>query len=717
MTLKELEVIRRKWLDQFLPYAMTFWKDFDFSILRNIIYRKRAGRGDHSTFNDVIIMGDTETSKRPELYRKVQQKKHGVIVNEYDLHENMVVAWTISLRAMGRNIVTIWGRKPSEMVEAIELIHNSMQGEKTIIYFHNMAYDWTFLRKFMMKAWGKPDEQLNTKPHYPIMISWEEGLILKDSLILSQRSIEKWAKDLNVEHQKAVGLWEYEKIRTQDEDFTPEELEYIEHDTLAGVECIDALRIALNKRIYSIPYTATGIPREEVQKRGKEANARDFFTRTVMDLPEYLMSEYVYHGGYTHANRHEVGCINQAQCFDFASSYPYVLLSEKYPMERWNDLDKKSIRQILDLSDQYAFMFKLIAREIRLKDPAYPMPVLQMSKAIKTINPVIDNGRILKADYIEIYLNEIDLSVIADQYHIRGGHICTEVKAALKEYLPRYLTDYIFQCYSDKTMLKGGDPVLYALAKAKLNSIYGMMVQKCIKETIMEDYDSGDYIIEEDQDQAEIYAEYLKTRSKILLYQWGCWCTSYAMRNLFDLGKCISGIWLYSDTDSCYATEWDYKMINAYNEQCKEKIRANGYGPVNHAGREWWLGCAETNGDEDIYTEYTALGAKRYCGRQKADGNLHITVSGVPKKGAAALNDDIRNFRRGLIFPGKMTGKLTHTYIYKDDIEILPDGSELGDSIDLTPCDYLLDQIDIYDFDDLLDEEVNIQVYEEDLLL
>ena len=134
MNLKQLKAVRREWLDRHLPYKMMFWRDFDFSALHNIIYRKRAGRGDHSTYNDVIIMGDTETSKRPEVYRKVQQKKHGITVNAYDLHENMVVAWTISLRAMGRNLVTIWGRKPSEMVEAIELIHNSMQGDKTILY-------------------------------------------------------------------------------------------------------------------------------------------------------------------------------------------------------------------------------------------------------------------------------------------------------------------------------------------------------------------------------------------------------------------------------------------------------------------------------------------------------------------------------------------------------------------------------------------------------
>ena len=51
------------------------------------------------------------------------------------------------------------------------------------------------------------------------------------------------------------------------------------------------------------------------------------------------------------------------------------------------------------------------------------------------------------------------------------------IEYAEKDYLPRWYTDYVFECFKDKTMLKGGDPVAYALAKAKVNSLYGMMVQ------------------------------------------------------------------------------------------------------------------------------------------------------------------------------------------------------------------------------------------------
>ena len=710
MTLKELEKRRRELLDRRLPYSMVYWAAFDYEALQLITYRKRAGRGDHSTYNDIIIMGDTETSKALKPFRVVHRKEGDVVT-----YENHVVAWTISLRAYDRNLATLYGRTPSDMMECIRMICESLQGEKTIIYFHNLAYDYVFLRKFLFRDFGFPTDQLNTKPHYPIRIEFENGLILKDSLILAQRGIEKWADDLKVEHQKAVGLWDYDRHRTQHEPFTDDEMEYIEHDTLAGVECLDTLKKALNKHIYSMPYTATGIPREEVKKRGKEVHARDFFDRTVMTFEQYKICEQVYHGGYTHANRHELGYINEAQCYDFASSYPYVLLSEKYPMERWSQLKPKSIDYILRNADEYAFMFRLILVGVDLKDALIGMPALQFSKAVKVVNGVIDNGRILSADYVEIFLNELDLAVIAKQYKYRK-HICIDVHAAIKKYLPRYLTDYIFQCFKDKTMLKGGDPVLYALAKAKLNSIYGMMVQKCIRDELHEDFETGEYLTDETASEAEQYAKYLKNRSNILLYQWGTWVTSYAFRNLFELGECVTGTWLYSDTDSIYATAWDQEKVRAYNEKCIEKLKANGYGGVEHNGRMYFLGCAETDGDKDLYTEFVTLGAKRYAGRNKADGELHITVAGVPKKGAACLNDDIRNFKKGLIFGGDATGKLMHAYIYKDSIEIDEEGNEVGDSIDLNPCNYLLDRAIITTWDDLEEEEISIQYFDEEEL-
>lgn len=697
MTRSELEKIRRKWVEGHITYELMHWSEFEYKVLSNVMYLKRAGRGDNDKYNDVIIMADTETSKKVTV---------GVF-------ENHVVAWTISIRFFDMNIVTLYGHKPSTFIKALNLMFSHMAGDNTIIYFHNLAYDWVFLRKFLMAEYGTPVKQLNTNSHNPILISFGNGLILKDSYILAQRSLDKWAKDLDVDTKKSVGKWDYDKIRNQNEDFTADELEYIEHDTLAGVECIDATRKALNKRIYAMPYTATGIPREECRNRGAENRGNDRFKRIVPEFNVQLILEQVFHGGFTHANRHYINTLidETVKCFDFASSYPYCMLSEKYPIEKFTPFKNCSIDFILRNAENYAYMFKLILIKPRLKDDFITMPTLQYSKAVKIINPVLDNGRVLCAEYVEIYLTETDLSVIFKQYDF-DAHLCTDVYFAKKDYLPRWFTDYVFELFEAKTRLKGSDKVLYSLAKAKLNSCYGMCVQKPVKPDIVEDYQTGEYESELVDVEAK-YIKYCKKYNNVLPYQWGVWVTSYAFRNLHELGACVGsdGIWLYSDTDSCYATKWDEDMVKAYNDKCKAKLQANGYGCVLHNGREYWLGIAE---EDSIYTEFKTQGAKRYAGRSAEDGELHITVAGVPKKGYRCLNDDLNNFVPGLIFSGAVTGKKTHTYFYVNDIYTDEQGNECGDSIDLSQCDYLLDRVDTVDWERIFEEEIQIQVYEED---
>lgn len=691
-----------------IEYKLTYYNEFDYSQLNNVPYVRRSGRGDNSSYNDVIIMCDTETSKGKE--------------NLYDLkgcympQQNHVVAWTISIRTCNRNIVTLWGHKPSELCQTINSIIAAMPGQKTMMYWHNMSYDWTFIRKFMFVQFGHPTRQLNTKSHYPIMIEWENGLIFRDSLILAQRSLDKWAKDLNVEHQKAIGMWDYDIIRNQDVEFTLEELTYIEHDTLAGVECIQKTKDALNKFIFAMPYTATGIPREEMRNRGKEVHAHAAFKRIAPDYELQQMLENVYHGGYTHGNRHFLGVTvgtkeEPVRCYDFASSYPFCLLAYKYPSERFTSFDNCSIDYILRNSEKYAFMFKLVIIKPRLKDDKVAMPTLQYSKCVKTINAVTDNGRVLCAGYVEIYLNEIDLEVIASQYDYDFA-VCTEVYVSMKDYLPRWFTDYVYQLFHEKTTLKGGDPVLYAIAKAKLNSLYGMCVQKPCKDNIEEEYMTGDYIeVELSEDERRLkYEKYINNNNSVLPYFYGVWCTSFAFRNLHKLGPCC-GTWYYSDTDSCYGTNWNTKALDNYNNNCKELLKANGYGPVLFNNREYWLGIAEP---DSIYYEYRYLGAKRYCGRSIEDDDLHITVAGVPKKGAACLNDDIENFTAGTIFSGSLTGKKTHYYLYADDINIDAHGNECADSIDLAECDYLLDSVDTVDWEKIFTDDIEIQVYDEE---
>lgn len=722
--LYKIAEIHSDYINNYHKYKMLFWDQFDYSILtKNIMYYKKKGKFQKGTWNNVIISADTETSKSHELTDEPSP--------------NHVCAWTISIRAYHCNIVTLYGSRPSEMINAIKRIRAALKGDDIYLFWHNLAYDYFFLRRFLFDAFGEPKKQLNTKPHYPIMIGFENGIILKDSLILAGCKLEKWANDLDVHHKKAVGSWDYDLIRDQGCRYSRAELRYIENDTLALVECLDALCMSLNKKIgkdsniSSIPYTATGIVREEVRERAKNNNGHRDFIRKALTYEQFIKFRNLYHGGYSHGNRYYILEILEdelTRCKDFCSSYPFCLCAYKYPCSAFVSLGQDvEPDYILRNSEKYAFIFRISFVNIQLKDRFLPMPALQASKCEQSINMQIDNGRVLKAGFVTLYICELDLEVLASQYKWEECK-CTEVEYSKKDYLPRWFTDYVFELFAAKCKLKplqDQDPVAYSLSKSKVNSVYGLSVQSSIRENYIEVtepgeykinyegdtafFQSGEYRIDYDTDPRKEYEKYLKSPNSVLNYQIGCYCTAYAFRNLFLLGDCINKYfdkdgslsypphWYYSDTDSIYSDDWNEEKVKAYNNNCKALLQANGYGAVVVGNKEYWLGIAE---NDSVYESFVVAGSKRYCGRGADDHELHITVAGVPKKtGAKCLKDDISNFTRGFVFKGEITGKLTHFYIFSEKGIYIDDfGNEIADSIDLQPCDYELDAVNKFEY-------------------
>ena len=64
----------------------------------------------------------------------------------------------------------------------------------------------------------------------------------------------------------------------------------------------------------------------------------------------------------------------------------------------------------------------------------------------------------------------------------------------------------------------------------------------------------------------------------------------------------------------------------------------------------------ETEGDhQHTYDKFITQGAKKYA--VEVDGEIKITVSGVPKKSGAKCLKRIEDFRDDLIFDGKITNK------------------------------------------------------------
>lgn len=717
-------------------YKLISWLDFDYRLLQYCKTVKRPSKVDPASYAEILIGADTETSKTgPDQHDDL---------GKYKPQENIVVAWSMSIRLPGlHNVVTLYGTRPSEFADCLECLRTFIPSERFLIYFHNLAYDWVFLERHLIERFGRPVHQLNTKPHYPVSIQFENGIMIRDSLILAGTRLEKWADDLDVEHKKAVGKWDYNKFRNQGESFSADELLYIECDVLALVECLDKIRAELHHHVYSIPLTQTSIVRAQVRAEGRKAGAREKFLKVVPEFTVYndaLVPSY--HGGYTHANRNTRGIIwTEAEtgfpisCGDIMSSYPYTMLTGKMPdgkLRRRNG--QVHGVELLKYYNTTSFVFRWTARNVRLKNPEYPMPVLQFSKCDMCLNSERDNGRILSADFVSIVINEVDFRLIHEMYDY-DGDVCSEIYSCHKDYLPKWYRDLVFKFFSEKCEKKGGDPVAYALAKARVNSLYGMCCQRCIRAEIAEDYESGEFfdqyaLMWEDESKTveeikteirrmdeEAYQKYVNSYNSILPYQWGCWITSIAMSNLFDIGRCVKypedgGAWLYSDTDSVYAFGWDEEKLAALNELRKQQLIDAGYGPVLAHNQEFWVGVVEPDGE---YSEFIALHSKCYAARDRGSGKIKLTVAGVPKKkGAECLHDDLSNFRDGFIFPGDQTGKLTHFYFSIPAIYTDAKGNEHGNSIDLAPCDYKIGMPDVSQIIEVAqNEEVSIQVYDD----
>ena len=680
-------------------YKMLSWDEFDYSILQNVNITKRSGKNAEE-FNDCWIMFDTETSRKKKS------------ADPQDCH---VVAFTVSIRAYNQNIVTLYGHDPVSCIECISNIIDNLPAHNTILYCHNLSYDWVFLRQFFFEKFGLPNRQLNTKPYYPIYIGWENGMQIRDSLILAQRGLEKWANDMQAEHRKAVGSWDYNRIRKQSSRFTRHEKKYIEYDTLAGVECLNITAEHIGARVPSMPYTSTGICRNETRKRGKKHHARKTFEKCLNTWQVQQILEMVFHGGYTHANRY-LSCwiVDGAQCYDFASSYPYSMLSSKVPMSSFKPVSEKmTADEIIKQSEDYAYVFLVTIFDFEQKDYKNPMPMLQKSKLLVEKGCTNDNGRILEGKVAQIWMNEYDLKLYREQYKEKRIEI-TDVYYATKDYLPRWFTDYIYELFTEKCMLKGVDPVRYMIKKGELNGEYGQCVQHPVRIEIMEHYLTGEYKPNEDpekQNKEKLYEKYCKNKNNILPYQWGVWVTSESMYRLFQLSKCIAndGIWLYSDTDSIYATKWDEVKLKTFNDSIKKKLLDRNYPPVIRDDKEYWLGVAER---DSHYEKFCAIGAKRYAGIGD-DGEIHITVAGVPKKAGSKCLKSLEDFKPGFVFSGTDTGKKQHTYFYRNKIWEDAAGNICGDSIDLTTCDYTLDSPYEEKFE--IEDEIYLQVYEAEL--
>lgn len=544
------------------------------------------------------------------------------------------------------NDKVFYGREFSQLNSVFEKLGTKV---KYIIWVHNLSYEWHFLNNIL--TWKSVFAR---SPHKPIKATPNEypNIEFRCSYMLTRLSLESWGKQLGV--YKLVGDLDYEVLRTPLTALTERELAYCERDCLVVYAGIKDYLKRYNDQ-WDIPLTQTGTVRREVKERLlKNKDYAKFIKKLVPENAErYKILQTVFSGGYTHANRMYAGVVIDEsdgiiQHYDFASSYPTVMIAEKYPMTPWAYTGKHELPSE-DTFDEYAYIFLL--KFSQLNCMSYNT-YIQSSKGNGT-NIRYDNGRVIHADEWTMYLTEQDYLTVKETYSWEDVQVL-KVYRSRKEYLPIEFTNYILELYKNKTELKGVPEKedLYMQSKQYINSLFGMTVTAIMQADVT--YSDG--VWETQILTADMVNEYLNklrdfhSREKryFLSYSWGCWVTAYARRNLWRCIESVDEYMLYCDTDSIFCLgNHDFSW---YNEEITSKLKKacdimgldfNMTHPKTINGKTKPLGIFER---EDDCTEFITLGAKRYVERRVSDGKLHLTVSGINKGAVELLNDHIENF-------------------------------------------------------------------------
>ena len=585
----------------------------------------------------------------------------------------------------GINGRCIRGRTWNEFIDVIDTLtkHYELSDKKRlIIYVHNLSYEFQWFKKYF--EWEKVFSLDTRKPVYAIT---KNGIEFRCSYILSGYSLEKLGENLTkYKVEKKVGDLDYSLIRHSQTPLTEREWGYILNDGLVVMAHIQE-EIERLGNIAQLPLTKTGYVRELFRQNCLKGEHRYDYSRVIrgltMTTQNYYQLKRVYTGGFTHANVNYVNkVINNVHSFDFSSSYPAVMISEKYPMSKPHFAKIESEKQLLNYLQNYCCMFDVTFYNIEATTPYENY--ISVSRCFERETCLLNNGRLREADKISISVTEQDFFIISKMYKWESMEI-SNFYYFYKGYLPKDFIKTILDLYKDKTELKGIPEkiVEYLVSKGMINAGYGMCVTDPCKDEIIYEDDTWGFV---KSDTESLIEQYNKSRTRFLYYPWGVWITAYARRNLFTGILEFKDDYVYSDTDSIKVinVEKHREYIERYNRRVTEKVKncLDFYGlPFEMSCPKTIKGVSKPIGVwdyEGMYTRFKTLGAKRYL--VESDGDVEITIAGVGKKAGTEYlkytynnNDSIFDaFSEDLVFPAHYDhdgedlngcGKLLHSYI------------------------------------------------------
>ena len=673
-----------------------------YDIVKSGSFNKELGKMEYIEYYNIPCSFDIETTS---------------FIDEFGNKAATMYVWQLGL-----NGCVIVGRTWEEYIQVINRLAYNLSlwsKRRIILYVHNLSYEFQFIRNLF--TWID-DGIFSIDKRVPIYAISTQGIEYRCSYILSGYNLEKLGDNLTkYKINKAVGLLDYNTLRHSETPLSKDELLYCVNDVkvvMAHIqECIDN-----EENITTIPLTKTGYVRRFCRnkcllnnKSNKFKNRNSyakFIKGLVLSSEEYSQLKKAFQGGFTHANAMGVNLVHEnVASYDFTSSYPAVLLSEKFPMSVGVKYKPKNMSDFRAKLNNYCCMFTITYSDITLKK-LYDAPI-SSSKCEILENAVIDNGRVASATKLKTTITEQDFFIYEEYYDYHIDSI-ESMYIYEKSYLPFELISCIIELYQKKTTLKGVEDKVaeYQSAKADLNSIYGMMVTDIVRDIITYGekfgWSSKTGNIIEDIDKVN------NSKNRFIFYPWGVWCTAYARRNLFSGISEFKEDYLCSDTDSLKVCNYKLHLtyINKYNDNITQKIHNmcdyyqipySDVEPKTIKGESKPIGVWDFEG---VYSKFKTLGAKRYMYIDSENNQLHTTIAGLPKvvckEYLSKLEEPFEFFQDDMTIDKEHSHKLCSTYIDNPIDGVLTD--YLGNkaeyheksAINLSPIEFTLSMSETY---------------------
>ena len=646
----------------------------------------------------------------PFLIFKDLQRNHKIVkyatdyicldteTSKLDVTCGWVYQWAICIKQK----IFVYGRTPSELITLLEKIseyYELSDEKKIVIYVHNLGYDFSYLKLFLMRL--DPTLDVLAVDNHAVLTVDMIGFKIICSYKLTNLSLAVLSDKYAKKYIKAVGDVDYTIVRYQDSPLGDNDWCYMFSDVASQYDGVKQYLLMNNYKFCAdAPFTSTGFVRVVCRKASREDdNWRSEFDNMRLDLKQYRLCRKAFMGGlcicsfiYSQSTVRTIG----GRCYystkegemipiegskrlkhkDFTSSYPARQCLDSMPTGRpmwYGKVDNKA--EFNRLLKKYHCVFMLTLYDVHIKK-GVTAPYIPSSKCMGAKNLCKLNGKVTSADELTIAITELDFKWIKRQYYAANFKVFNMLLFN-KGVMPDWLKKEIMYYFTNKCTLADTDPTLYAKSKNLLNGIYGMTATSIIRPNykicLQPDgkHRAGEIFeaIAENIDEADESAlnKYYNSHNSFMPYQYSIYTTAWARDALMTMIEAtgdsdgytnpkdpskddLTGVYknfLYCDTDSVFyiETEHNISRMNKYAEDCINKAIAGGA----YVGTKY-LGAPT---DEPDIRAFRGLHSKCYAmeeyKKKKRRYELEVVIAGIPKKAIKWLSGD------GFVMPYEKT--------------------------------------------------------------